>query len=72
MLFLWAFWIIIVWNAGWETSSAECIRVRFFGKIQKRISDLGSMDSSVSKKRKVRKRIIFRDNAAGACAEHHG
>ena len=35
----------------------------FFGKIQKRICDLRSMDYSASKKRKIRKRIIFHDNA---------
>ena len=35
----------------------------FFGKIQKRICDLRSMDSSASKKRKIRKRIIFHDTA---------
>ena len=35
----------------------------FFWKIQKRISDLGSMDSSASKKRKIRNRIIFHDKA---------
>ena len=38
------------------------LRVRFFGKMKKRICDLGSMDSSASKKRKIRKRIIFHDN----------
>ena len=35
----------------------------FFGKIQKRICDLRSMDSSASKKHKIQKRIIFHDNA---------
>ena len=35
----------------------------FFGKIWKRICDLQSMDSSASKKRKIRKTIIFHDNA---------
>ena len=35
----------------------------FFGKIQKGICDLRSMDSSASKKGKIRKRIIFHDNA---------
>ena len=34
-----------------------------FGKSKKWISDLGSMDSSASKKRKIRNRIIFHDNA---------
>ena len=35
----------------------------FFWENPKQICDLGSMDSSASKNRKIRKRIIFYDNA---------
>ena len=43
--------------------SIQNLRVHYFGKIRKRISDLGSMDSSASKKCKIGKRIIFLANA---------
>ena len=39
------------------------IRVRFFGRIQKWICDLGSYGFFTNKKRKIQKRIICHDNA---------
>ena len=48
------------WIYSHEVRSS--VRACFFGKIQKRICDLPSMDSSASKQRKIRKRIIFHDN----------
>ena len=45
------------------------LRVRFFGRIQKRICAVSDhADSSLLKKQKIRKRIIYHDNGMSSCS----